>query len=743
MQQRALQRTRRTVILPVVLVVLGASIALALLLSWAAARTNSLSFQRQDHMVAASVDRMAFDLASSLEGHALWDDAVLQTRKPKLDTAWVESVYGQYMFATRGRGESYLLDAGGRNYYAARAGEKVGPEAFAERRLMIEPLAAQLRRMMLHPKANIRYAKWKIPTIADISNVGGAPAIVILQPILSETGKIVQKPGTEHIWVFICWFDRANLEKLTRQMDLQGMRFSWTSAHGPHEAIRPIYSSRTGRPGGYFIWQPFTPGSIVLRDMVPPLVAALLLVAAILFLLIRRILRSTAELLASEAQAKHLAFHDTLTGLPNRALFEDRFDRALARARRAPHQEVALHFLDVDRFKQVNDTLGHAAGDDLIRELSRRLARIVREGDTVARLGGDEFAIVQTGVRSKRDIDQLCERILAAVDVPFDVVGSQVFVGISIGVSRTGRDGHDRQELARKADIALYKAKQAGRGRYRIFARKMDVSVRARQAIEQDLRAALEKGDQLEVYYQPKYDVKTKKVSGVEALVRWHHPKNGFLGPSLFIPIAEETGLIDALGEWVLAQTCTMSRPWPIDTVAVNVSGVQLRNPHFAHRVIKILQESGMEPHRLELEITETSFLENVEQCGANLKMLRMAGVRISLDDFGTGYSSFNHLRDYEVDRLKIDRSFTSAIENSPEGSAIIRAIVSLAQSSGLKVTAEGVETVEQSHFLVEIGCDELQGFLMSAPVTLHELDRLLGIDPAVRETNARARLAA
>jgi diguanylate cyclase (GGDEF)-like protein len=734
MHQQAKQRSGRTVVLPVVIVMALASIAVALVLSLAATRTDSLSLQRQERMVAGSVDQMAFDLAAKVQGSASWDEAVEQIHKPVVDQAWLDSIYGSFLFRKIGRAESYILDSSGRAYFAARAGVPAGPGSFAERRKLVMPLVAELRRKMLNPKANIQYKTWRIPIISDVRNVGGVPAIVILEPIVSESGKIFQKPGSEHVWVYIYWLDRENLGKIIGQMDLDNIRFSWTGEHGSRETIRPIYSSRTSRAAGYFVWRPFAPGSIVLRDMVAPLMAALLLVAAIVFLLIRRIGRSTAELLASEAQAKHLAFHDTLTGLPNRALFEDRFDRALAAARREPRREVALLFLDVDRFKQVNDTLGHPAGDELIRELSNRLSKLAHENDTVARLGGDEFAIIQTAPRSKRDIDRLCERILAAVSAPFDVVGSQVFVEISIGVSRTSRDGYDRPELARKADIALYKAKQAGRGRYQIFAPELDASVRMRQSIEQDLRAARENGGQLEVYYQPKYDVRSRRISGVEALVRWHHPKRGLLCPSLFIPIAEETGLIESLGEWVLTEACVASRPWPVETVAVNVSGVQLRNPHFAHRVIKILHDTGMAPGRLELEITETAFLENVDLCRANLKMLRMAGVRISLDDFGTGYSSFNHLRDYEVDRLKIDRSFTSAIDHSPEGSAIIRAIISLAQASGLKVTAEGVETVEQSRFLSKAGCDELQGFLMSRPIPLRDLDLLLGIDPAVRD---------
>jgi diguanylate cyclase (GGDEF)-like protein len=728
----ARQRTNKWVVLPVVGVMAVMSITVALLLSWSAGRTDRITLDQQQEMVASFADKMALDMAGGWEGNTMWDQAVLETHKPVVDPTWMDSFYGTFHTAKVSGSESYVLDSNDRPYYAARGPRRVDPQRFAERKALFGPMVAELRRKMLNPEANLQYG-WKSPGIADFRTVAGFPAIVILKPVISHTGKIYQKPGTEHVWVYVYRLDDENLRKWGKQYFLHGVRFSWTGEHSRSEALRPMISAKTGRTAGYFVWQPFAPGTIVFSDMIPPLLAALALVGFVVSFLIRHIKRSTVELMASEAQAKHLAFHDVLTGLPNRALFEDRLDRALAAARRHPDEKVALLCLDLDRFKQVNDTLGHPAGDELIRELGRRLTAIVRQNDTVARLGGDEFAIIQTDVHSQRDIESLCERILAAASEPFDVVGSQVFVGMSIGVARSGEDGFDRTELARKADIALYRAKSEGRGRYVVFAGTMDAGVLARQAIERDLRAALEKAGELEVYYQPQYDAGSKAVSGVEALLRWHHPEQGLICPSIFIPIAEETGLIEPLGEWVLEEACIAGAHWPVGTVSVNISAVQLRNPFFANKVLEILDGTGMEPHRLELEITETAFLDNVEQCEANLKLLRFARVRIALDDFGTGYSSFNNLRNYEVDRLKIDPSFTNAIESSADGSAIIRAIINLAQSTGLKVTAEGVETIEQSDFLSAAGCDELQGFLMSRAVPIGRIDTMLGIDPAVR----------
>jgi diguanylate cyclase (GGDEF)-like protein len=697
-----------------------------------------------------------------LEPMTTWNETVAQVHKPKLDLEVIDGGLGTYLYTAAGEEEAYILNARDEPIYAAIEGRHAPLSAFDSERRVFLPMVRELRAMMREPKRHL-LPKALTPGVLDRAIVHGHPAMVVVKPIVAvdkvmqgraiSNAHVIQKPGEEYIHILIRRLDSDGsgrretngvfLAHLRNDFLFKDIRFSWTDTPRAGEMSHPIKSPRTGQVLGYYLWRPFMPGTVVLRDMILPLLVGLLVVTLVTWLLLRRIRRSTAELQASEAQAKHLAFHDVLTGLPNRALFDDRLDRGLATARRHPEREVALLCLDVDRFKQVNDTLGHPAGDELIREVARRLRGVVRENDTVARLGGDEFAIIQTEVVSPRNIELLCDRILAAINEPFEVVGQQVFVGMSIGVARSGTDGYDRTELARKADIALYRAKIDGRGRYRIFATDMDANVQIRQSIEQDLRAALEKGGELEVYYQPKYDVKAGGISGVEALVRWHHPLRGLICPSVFVPIAEECGLIEALGEWVLKEACLAARPLPIDSVSVNISAVQLRNPFFAHRVVKILHETGVDPRRLELEITETSFLDNVEQCQANLKMLRTTGIRISLDDFGTGYSSFSHLRDYEVDRLKIDRSFTSSIQESPEGSAIISAIIALARSIGLKVTAEGVETAEQSQFLSSAGCDELQGFLMSAAIPLPELDKLLGIDPAVRHEAQKQGLAA
>ena len=321
-------------------------------------------------------------------------------------------------------------------------------------------------------------------------------------------------------------------------------------------------------------------------------------------------------------------------------------------------------------------------------------------------------------------------RIMEAMSEPFQLAGNKVSVGMSIGVALAPADADDRTELARKADIALYQAKADGRGRYLFFAEEMDASIRHREQVERDLRAALASGDQFELVYQPLYGAQSQRVYGAEALIRWHHPELGLLAPSMFVPIAETTGLIEPLGEWVLEQACLAAKRWPGQTVAVNVSAVQLRNPDFAERVLEIVGATGLDPERLELEITETSFIESAAACQPNLARLREKGIRIALDDFGTGYSSFSHLRDFQIDRIKIDQSFVQGIDRS-EGGAIIQAIVDLARASGMQVTAEGVETPEQNWFVTRAGCNALQGYLLSTPVSAGRFDAMLGVGAA------------
>jgi len=354
-----------------------------------------------------------------------------------------------------------------------------------------------------------------------------------------------------------------------------------------------------------------------------------------------------------------------------------------------------------------------------------RLATLVGDRDTITRLGGDEFAILHRSVAGTNSAERLCESILATALEPYDVLGNQVFVGTSIGLVLAPDEDADRVELLRRADIALYRAKAEGRNCFRIFTPEMDETINVRRIVEEELRIALDTDDGLEVAYQPQVAA-GGAIVGVEALIRWHHPARGFIPPSQFVPVAEQTGLIVPLGEWILRQACQAARNWPDLFVSVNLSPVQFRTANFAERVIAIVRESGCDPRRVELEVTESVLLDEVSATAEALRSLREAGFRIALDDFGTGYSSLGYLHRFEVDKIKIDRSFTQSLGQSTKAAAVIKAIVSLGQAMSLTVTAEGVETELQRIFLLTAGCNEMQGYLFSKPISDKQVTRML-----------------
>jgi len=539
--------------------------------------------------------------------------------------------------------------------------------------------------------------------------------------------------------VSLKFLDDGYLASLAERNQLEGLHFSDGSSQSGTSA-RYLLIAQAGEPVGYLNWIPSRPGAQMLRTIGPSTGLAVLAISLLCLYMVRRLWNSSVNLSqsmlrlgASEAQAQHLAFHDVLTGLPNRALVEDRLTQALALATRND-QRVALLLIDLDRFKAVNDTHGHHAGDELIIAVAQRLNRIVRASDTVGRIGGDEFIVVMPEVDNIGQVNSLAQRMIDELAQPFTLFGSDVWSGASIGLALAPKDGIDRLELMRKADIALYEAKSGGRGRFRQFERAMDESVQTRQTIAADLRTALQTRQGLEVWYQPLMDVGGQQMVGIEALLRWHHPTRGLIAPGEFIAIAEETGLIIPLGEWVLAEACATQQRFPDLLVAVNVSPVQFRSTGFVDHVMTIISQHGGDPKRLELEITEGVLIEDEREAREIIVSLREAGFRIALDDFGTGYSSLNYLSTFPVDKIKIDRSFTQSLGVAENSVAIVESVVKLGHAMGLMVTAEGVETAGQMSALADAGCNQLQGYLFSQAVPADQLAALMRL-PAPEET--------
>ncbi len=467
----------------------------------------------------------------------------------------------------------------------------------------------------------------------------------------------------------------------------------------------------------------------IARSLRPALTAAALVACAsgglglLLFLLLRVVpLRMLA---AAIEHATFLSAHDLLTGLPNRRLFHDRLEQALGQARREGGR-IAVFYMDLDHFKTINDVLGHPAGDATLRTVAERLGKCLRAGDTLARLGGDEFAVIQQSILDAEDADALGKRMLAAIEPPIDLNGQFQHVGISIGITLSDAGAPNlSDDLIKQADIALYQAKEHGRSRIRFYSEDMNVKLREHHALEIELRAAVSE-QRLVLQYQPQVDLLTSRVIGAEALVRWNRLDHGMVPPDRFIGLAEDTGLIVPIGLWVLRAACLRATTWPEHIgIAVNVSPVQLRQAGFCQAVADVIQETGITPSRLELEITEGVLMRDTEETLAILQRLRNLGTKLAMDDFGTGYSSLGYLQKFRFDKIKIDRSFISRLGEDPNAEAIVRAVVGMTKAVGIRANAEGVETNAQAGVLRALGCSEAQGYFYSRPLAAEAFDKV------------------
>jgi diguanylate cyclase (GGDEF)-like protein len=440
----------------------------------------------------------------------------------------------------------------------------------------------------------------------------------------------------------------------------------------------------------------------------------------------------------TKTQLHHLAHHDVLTGLPNRMLLQDRLSQAIELAHRQGTQ-LAMLFMDLDRFKHINDSLGHAVGDQLLQSVAQRLVSCVRHSDTISRQGGDEFVVLLSNIKHAEDAALSAQKILAALTAPHLIDQLELHVSVSIGISTYPDDGQDAETLLKNADSAMYHAKESGRNNYKFFEHEMNVRAVQRHAIEASLRRALER-QEFVLFYQPKIDLHSHMIVGVEALIRWQHPEQGLVLPSQFISIAEDCGLILPIGRWVLREACLQARAWrqaglPPITVAVNTSALEFSATDFLENIRTTLEETNLEPRYLELELTESVLMRDAEFTNSVLHALADLGVKLAIDDFGTGYSSLSYLNQFPIDILKIDRSFVRRMTSNPDNAAIVGAVIGLGKSLKLRVIAAGVETAEQCAFLLAQHCDEGQGYYFGRPVVAETLATLLqtGISPTLR----------
>ncbi|OBX18466.1 hypothetical protein A9995_10830 [Erythrobacter sp. QSSC1-22B] len=718
----------------------GALVLFGLWSLWITAeKSDAVTRDRQVREVRLAIGATLDELAQSQAGVAIWDPAFAEVSKRKPDLDWLDQNVGTWLNYVFNHEVDIIVDGQDRPLYAMKHGVRVNPEIFLRVQKGVAFLIAEARgqssdqanpherlpNQEIHPQSTVRTSPFAVHA-TDLVDIEGKVAAASVMRMMPDSYGAGATTGTEPLLISIRYLNTSLMQNLQRERGIVGARVTKSPAIDSSAVYSVALSSWDGKPIGYFTWLPEMPGKGILRSVLLQGGVALLALLGLLAALtasvgrlmskdaksIQRLEEARSELQATEAQALYLANHDALTGLPNRASFSRFVDEAIGAA--GLDTLLGVMLIDLDRFKQVNDTLGHLAGDQLLQAVAARLVNCVGDCDVVARLGGDEFAICLADRRVSDDFSDAANAILSELRKPFEILGSSVHVGGSIGMAISPFQGSERTELLRKADIAMYKAKEAGRNDYRFFTAKMDESIAGRRVIEDELRAALRSGGELFVEYQPKLDATGRRILGLEALVRWKHPTRGNLAPDAFIPVAEECGLINAVGGWVLAEACRVARQWPKLSMAVNISPMQFRTPDVAHSIQSIVLEAGVKPEQIELEVTESILVEDDIAVKTALEGLRASGFRIALDDFGTGYSSLSYLKKFKVDRIKIDKSFIRRLGHDPEANAIVQAVIALGHAMALSVTAEGVETEEQECLLQIAGCNELQGFLFS-----------------------------
>ncbi len=670
----------------------------------------------------------------------VYDDEMTEKVAISFDPDWTQAEVANYLTRHQGFEKIFVLNSKDQPVIGSFEGVAMTPDRFEMIRVETEILRETVRLMERGTRSAAQLhglPPLKATHSAHIVRVVDGKAYYIAAALILPRKRTLRPAGNAPMVIGLRPIEGRRLNRFAEESKLQGLKLLNRVQAKPNGYALTQIKNEVGDAAFYATWKARMPGEeLFAKSLLPLGVATLTMIlgAALIALHGRRV---TDSLLASEARAKHMAVHDSLTGLPNRILFQERFTQATDRLRRKDGS-VAVLCIGLDRFKEVNDTLGHLAGDEMIVKTAQALSGILRAGDTVARLGGDEFVIILNDADG-RAAASMAKRVLEALTGPMVLSAGQVYSGCSIGVSVVTDADTDAGEALRQAELALYKAKDRGRGQSCFFEPDMDATLRLRKDMEAGLREALAR-DEIQIVYQPQVNSRGV-VIGVEALSRWTHPERGPVSPGYFIPLAEECGLMDTLGMFALAQAMMDSHRWPNLKVAVNVSASQLRQAGFTDRVKALLEQTNTPAARIEIEITEGVLLADDTVTQTTLRQLRDMGFSLALDDFGTGYSSLSYLRRYPVDKIKIDRAFVCNLGTDPEAEAVVRAIVKLAQALHLDLVAEGVETMEQREILQAAGCYVIQGFLFSKPVDADTIDAMTRSNPGIGRAQSMAAL--
>jgi diguanylate cyclase (GGDEF)-like protein len=712
---------RRGVVIPIGVIVAVAIICIVVAVLGSAQRADEMAIATERQLFTRALHNHGERMLREVDAVANSETAYRKIRLD-FDPEWIQVYVGQRLQSFFDHHFVFVADPTDHLRYASFGNGRADPSWFNSVRHDLNAALDQLRgraTVSIRPAGTARSPEpARSQRIARLQTFLGRPAVVVAVAIASSDDLTQDSPDKAPIVVSVKLIDGDTLAQIAAHLQLSNLRQVGMETITPGDYVFNLTDSQ-GAQVATFAWTPKRPGAEIVHSVIPFIAVALAGFALLAALVLGHMRRTAATIASGESRLRHLALHDPLCGLPNRIFFGERLEAVIADVQKGS-PPAALLYIDLDHFKDVNDTLGHPIGDELIRAATQRLTQTVREKDLVARIGGDEFAVITAGCEHSSLLN-IANRLIAAICAPYTISNQTIVIGASIGIAVINEKITGTPDIMRHADMALYRAKNEGRNRACIYDTAMDSDLLQRKLLENDLRQAIDRNE-LRVAYQPIVNNSGETVVGVEALCRWTHPVRGEISPAEFIPIAENSGLIINLGEWVLRRACIDGNAWPGITMAVNVSPLQFRRADFVDVVERILAETGFDPTRLELEVTESTLLGNVDTAELAMFRLKALGVRLALDDFGTGYSSLLYLRRFPFDKLKVDRSFVHSIERAADAAAIVHAVVSLGRGLGMKVTAEGVETAEQHLFLRAAGVHSMQGYRFGRPGTANDI---------------------
>lgn len=720
--------------------VAAAALLLVAVITYASWTANSSATAREEKLVENALNRGILRTLQEQKSVAWWDEAYEKISGGALDLEFAESEFGIFLTETYRHDMVFILAPDDSVEFAYAEGSRQTGRLFESHREALAPIVAEARnkaddsprkRPDLFGDNRRHYRTIGVPLdpvgwSGQIRSINGLAAYVTAITILPNIDMTLLK-GPPHLLVSVNILDDTYIAELGRSLLLDDLTLKTIPRTGSSIASVPLEAD-DGSTAGYLSWTTQRPGRALTTVVLPLVILGVIGVALQASAMLRRLRRTSSVLAQQEKSSRHAARHDALSGLPNRAHFAEHLQTALHRLKSdGSEQRVLVAFIDVDRFKDVNDTLGHSAGDQLIVEVGKRLQKHVRSGDFIARYGGDEFAILWMSA-DPRATSILAERIARALVGTIDIDGQPLTVTVSVGIAVAPENGTTVDELMRHADIALYEAKNAGRNRAVIFSNDMAEQVEERRAIEIDLQGALQ-SELLELAYQPIICCRSGMIVGVEALARWNHPTRGFVSPGVFIPIAEQAGLMPQLGEFVLRRAMQDWHYWPHLEVSVNLSPVQFRQTDLVALLYRLVNQYKITPSRFALEITEGVLMDAGERTRRVFDGVRAMGFRMALDDFGTGYSSLAYLCQFRFDKIKIDRSFVNGLSRSESFQTIIQSVISLGKGLGMRIVAEGIETECEALTMTSFGCTEMQGYYFAKPMPCERVREMLAAD--------------